>query len=148
MALNKILIVEDSELLHKMYDLILLRYKKIGVSVVHAYNGREGLEMIAHNPDIDLILLDINMPVMSGLEFLKYAKKEDLLREIPVVIISTEGKSEDTIRGLEQGAKAYITKPFQATDLYRIIEKVTFEKTPPPLGDLGGSSMRGLSSKR
>ena len=64
------------------------------------------------------------MPVMSGLEFLNHIKQEKAFKDIPVIIISTEGKEEDTLRGLEFGASGYVTKPFQANDLYKIIEKL------------------------
>jgi two-component system chemotaxis response regulator CheY len=86
----------------------------------------------AHPPDvqalqegIDLILLDINMPVMNGLEFLQRVQKEPAYQAIPVIIISTEGKEEDTIRGLKMGAKGYVKKPFQASELHGLIEKIT-----------------------
>lgn len=144
MALAKILIIEDSELLHRMYDLILLRYRREGTVVLHAYNGRDGLRMMTEHPDTALVLLDINMPIMSGLEFLQYAKKENILRDVPVIIISTEGKAEDTLRGLENGARAYVTKPFLPNDLYKIIEKVLQYSTPPALGD---DSKRGYSGR-
>jgi len=124
MNIKKILVVEDSELLHKMYDLIFTRYRKNGTQIIHAQNGREALNRLNVHPDVDLIILDINMPVMSGLEFLNYYNEEKVFKKIPVIIISTEGKEEDTLRGLEAGAKGYITKPFQANDLYKIIEKI------------------------
>lgn len=138
MSMHKILIVEDSELLHRMYDLILLRYRKAGAKIVHANNGREALGKLNAHPDVDLIILDINMPVMSGLEFLTHCKQEKVFQGIPVIIVSTEGKEEDTLRGLKAGAKGYVTKPFQAVDLYRMIDRIfiddaVVEETPPSL---------------
>jgi two-component system chemotaxis response regulator CheY len=119
---QKILVVEDSQLLHRMFDMVLTRGP--GFQVVHAMNGKEGLERLAENPDVEVILLDINMPQMNGLEFLGKVQAEAGLKDIPVVIVSTEGKEEDIIRGLRAGAKAYIKKPFQAPDLLKVIEKV------------------------
>lgn len=126
MSLKKILVVEDSELLHRMYDLLLMRYRfgNDGTQVIHSFNGKEALTMLHQHPNVDLILLDINMPIMSGLEFLQYCKKEKVFQSIPVIIISTEGKEEDTLRGLEAGAKAYLTKPFQGHELHALMEKV------------------------
>lgn len=124
MSLKSVIIVEDSELLHRMYDLILMRYKARGAKVLHAFNGQQALEMLAANPGVDLILLDINMPVMSGLEFLLYCRKQKVFQEIPVIIISTEGREEDTVRGLEAGARGYLTKPFQPNDLHVLIGRV------------------------
>jgi len=131
---NKILIVEDSELLHRMYDLILLRYRKTGTQVIHAFNGREALHKLNSHPDTGLIILDINMPVMSGLEFLAHRNQEKVFQEIPVIIVSTEGKDEDTMRGLKAGARGYITKPFHAADLYKLIEQIFPEKAAGAMG--------------
>lgn len=124
MKLNKILIVEDSELLHRMYDVVFRQHRVDGGVLLHAYNGKEALGHLAQHPDADLILLDINMPVMSGLEFLLHCKEQQVFREIPVIIISTEGKEEDTVRGLQAGARAYLTKPFRPQDLHELIDRI------------------------
>jgi two-component system, chemotaxis family, chemotaxis protein CheY len=123
---QKVLVVEDSQLLHRMFDMILARGP--GFQVVHAMNGKDGLDKLAENPDVEVILLDINMPQMNGLEFLGKIQAEPQLRTIPVVIVSTEGKEEDILRGLKAGARAYLKKPFQAQDLLQVIEKVRAAK--------------------
>lgn len=120
--IQKVLVVEDSQLLHRMFDMVLSRGP--GFQVIHAMNGKEGLEKLAENPDVAVILLDINMPQMNGLEFLGKVQAEAQFKEIPVVIVSTEGKEEDILRGLKAGARAYIKKPFQASDLLQVIERV------------------------
>ena len=142
MTIRKILVVEDSELLHRMYDLLLLRYRKGGTEVLHAHNGREALGRLNTHPDVDLVILDINMPVMSGLEFLEHCRREKVFTDIPVVIVSTEGKEEDTLRGLKAGARGYVTKPFQAQDLYRIIEQIF----PTATADGSGSKGKNISA--
>jgi two-component system chemotaxis response regulator CheY len=121
--LRKILAVDDSALIHQMYKLFLSRYKSC--KLVSAMNGLEALDKLAQEEGIDLILLDINMPVMNGLEFLQRVQKEAAYKDIPVIIISTEGKEEDTIRGLKMGARGYVKKPFQASELHSLIEKIT-----------------------
>src|SRR5262249_2382993 len=120
---KKILIVEDSDLLHRMYDLVLSRYRigAVPTEVLHCMNGRQALEALNDHPDVDLILLDINMPVMSGLEFLAFRKEQKVFQDIPVIIVSTEGKEHDVILGLERGARGYLTKPFQANQLHTLI---------------------------
>jgi two-component system chemotaxis response regulator CheY len=120
--LRKILAVDDSALIHQMYKLFLSRYKSC--KLVSAMNGLEALDKLAQEEGIDLILLDINMPVMNGLEFLQRVQKEAAYKDIPVIIISTEGKEEDTIRGLKMGARGYVKKPFQASELHSLIEKI------------------------
>jgi two-component system chemotaxis response regulator CheY len=121
--LRKILAVDDSALIHQMYKLFLSRYKSC--KLISAMNGLEALDKLGQEEGIDLILLDINMPVMNGLEFLQRVQKEPAYQAIPVIIISTEGKEEDTIRGLKMGAKGYVKKPFQASELHGLIEKIT-----------------------
>lgn len=116
---RKILVVDDSKLIHKMFEVLLRQF-----SLIHAHDGLEALQCLGNHADIDLILLDINMPRMSGLEFLKQVKADAVFSEIPVVIISTEGKEEDTIRGLEAGAAAYIKKPFGNQELLEVIQKL------------------------
>jgi two-component system chemotaxis response regulator CheY len=117
---RKIIVVEDSKLVHKMYEVMLRRHE-----LVHAYDGHDALQQLADHPDASLILLDLNMPRMSGLEFLAKVREDPVFQKIPVVIVSTEGKEEDTERGLAAGAVAYVTKPFQKEDIERIIAEVT-----------------------
>lgn len=114
---NKILVVDDSKLMHKVYEVMLRQYP-----LVTAMDGREALDELQANPEIDLVLLDINMPNMNGLEFL--AEVKNVVSPVPpVIIISTEGKEEDTQRGLEAGAVAYIKKPFRSEEILEIISK-------------------------
>ena len=118
---KKVLIIDDSALIHQMYKMALSRFK---CAFVSAKNGLEGLEQLAKNPDTDLVLLDINMPLMGGLEFLKKIKELGTYEHIPIVIVSTEGHEEDTKRGLELGAKDYVKKPIQTRDLHAVVNKL------------------------
>lgn len=113
---RKILVIDDSKLIHKMFNVMLRQY-----NVVHAHDGQEGLQSLSENADVELILLDINMPNMNGLEFLQKIKADSALASLPVVIISTEGKEEDTQRAMEAGAAAYIKKPF---DHKQLLDKI------------------------
>ena len=124
MKLQKILIVEDSELLHRMYDVVFRQHRNNSGVLLHAFNGKEALERLSQHPDVDLILLDINMPIMSGLQFLQYCQAQRVFRAIPVIVISTEGKHDDTIRALQAGARGYLTKPFKPADLHALIDRV------------------------
>jgi two-component system, chemotaxis family, chemotaxis protein CheY len=125
-SINKVLVVEDSELLHNMYRMILKRYGDC--TLVKAKNGREALDLLATDAQFDLILLDINMPVMNGIEFLEAIKKQDAFAKIPVIIISTEGKETDTKRGMELGASGYLVKPFQSKDLHDLVDKLVIRR--------------------
>jgi two-component system chemotaxis response regulator CheY len=119
--LKKVLVVDDSALIHQMFKMALLRYK---CTIIPAKNGEAALNLLAQHPDIDLILLDINMPIMGGLEFLRKVKELGSYSHIPIVIQSTEGKEEDTKRGMELGAAGYLTKPIQTGALHAMIEKL------------------------
>ena len=116
---KKVLIVEDSRLIHKMYEVMLRP-----IALVSAFDGRDGLDKLTQSPDVDFIILDINMPKMTGLEFLAQVKGTPALAQIPVIIVSTEGKEEDVARGLQNGAAAYLRKPFQREDLLKIVNRI------------------------
>jgi two-component system chemotaxis response regulator CheY len=113
---KKVLVVDDSKLLHRVFDLLLRDCK-----VVHAGDGVEGIERLAQHADIDLILLDMNMPRMNGLEFLARVKGDAAKAGIPVVIITTEGKEADAERGMRAGASAYLRKPFRNEEVVSCI---------------------------
>jgi len=121
---QKILIVEDSELLHQMYEIVFRQYRVRRGVLLHAYDGKKALDLLAQHPDVDLILLDINMPVMSGLEFLQFCNSQQVFRNIPVIVVSTEGKRDDTLRALRSGALGYITKPFRPEHLHALIDRI------------------------
>lgn len=119
--LKKVLVVDDSALIHQMYKMVLMRYR---CEIVDALNGQEALEKLDKNPDVNMMLVDINMPLMNGLEFIQKVKELGKYDHIPIIIVSTEGKEEDTQRGLAMGAKGYVKKPFQPSDLHNLIGKL------------------------
>src|SRR5262245_21631235 len=94
---KKVLLVDDSAIIHQMYRMVLSRYK---CQLVTAQNGKDGLDKLSRNADADLMLVDINMPVMNGLEFIQKVKEAGTYGKIPIVIVSTEGREEDTRKGL------------------------------------------------
>lgn len=116
---RKVLVVDDSKLMRKMFEVMLRQYP-----LAYAADGREALERLRENADIDLILLDINMPNMTGLEFLAEMRANSRNAETRVVIISTEGREEDTERGLTAGADAYISKPFRTEQILEVISRL------------------------
>lgn len=122
---RKVLVVEDSRLIHKMYEVMLRP-----CMLIAAHDGREGLARLEENPDADVIILDINMPHMTGLQFLGQVKSKPEFAQIPVIIVSTEGKEEDVARGLQAGAVAYLKKPFQREDLLKIIGRFAPKQAP------------------
>jgi CheY-like chemotaxis protein len=109
---KKILVVDDSDLMRRMYG-VMLR----GAGLLSACDGEEALEIIAAEPEIDLVLLDINMPKMNGFEVLRELGARGLFPALRVIVVTTEGREEDATRGLAAGAATYLTKPFRAEEV-------------------------------
>ncbi|MGH9745487.1 MAG: response regulator [Candidatus Acidiferrales bacterium] len=105
------LIVDDSSVMRKIVERSL---RQAGVSltqVLEAGNGAEALAVLETNP-VDLILCDINMPIMDGLEFVKQLTGVPNAKGVPVVMITTEGSESHVVQALSCGARGYIRKPF------------------------------------
>ncbi len=107
------LIVDDSSVMRKIVERTL-RQAGLGLLTVHeAGSGIEGLEVLKTKP-VDLILSDINMPAMDGLEFLRQIRAQNLAPGVPVVMITTESSEEHVKQAIQAGAQGYIRKPFTA----------------------------------
>lgn len=107
------LIVDDSSVMRKIVERAL-RQAGLDQLVVHeAGSGTEGLELLKAKP-VDLILSDINMPAMDGLEFLRQIRTQGLAPGVPVVMITTESSEEHVKQAIQAGAQGYIRKPFTA----------------------------------
>jgi two-component system, chemotaxis family, chemotaxis protein CheY len=115
------LVVDDSRLHHQMYDLIFARPALAGGTVLHAFDGREGYGLLCQHPELSLVLLDLNMPVMNGLEFLVRRFAESRHLHVPVVLVTTESTAEDEARGLSAGAAGYLRKPFTPEQLEGLV---------------------------
>jgi DNA-binding response OmpR family regulator len=120
MSGHKILVVDDEPDVLRMLEVVL---GKRGHQVLTAPTGMEGL-VTAQGERPDLILLDIMMEGMDGWEVLKLLKLEEGTREIPVVMLSARVEPRDKIRGLQEGAVDYITKPFSVREMLDTIEAV------------------------
>jgi two-component system chemotaxis response regulator CheY len=112
------LVVEDSPMMRQLLVLALSRLKSL--QVTEADDGVDGLRKLATGK-FDIILTDINMPIMDGLKLVKRVRSDPAHKDVPIIIITTEGSSEDRERALQLGANAYITKPIQAP---QVIAKV------------------------
>ncbi|HEX3437213.1 MAG TPA: response regulator [Pseudacidobacterium sp.] len=105
------LIVDDSSVMRKIVERAL-RQAGLSLSKVHeASSGVEALDVLK-SERVHLILSDINMPVMDGLEFLRQLRAQELAPEVPVVMITTEGSEEHVKAAIVAGAQGYIRKPF------------------------------------
>ncbi|HTO70343.1 MAG TPA: response regulator [Myxococcota bacterium] len=119
----KVLVVDDSAIMRKVIEQIL---EMLGHEAVPAANGVEAFDRLKEHDDVQLILLDWNMPEMNGIEFLRAVKDRPGLSKIPVIMLTTESERRKMIEAIEAGAKHYLTKPFQpetlATKILQCVE--------------------------
>ncbi len=107
------LIVDDSSVMRKIVERALRQAGLPLGTVLEASTGTEALELLRRNR-VDLIVSDINMPMMDGLEFLRQLRSQNLAPGVPVVMITTESSEEHVREAILAGAQGYIRKPFTA----------------------------------
>ena len=117
--MKRILIVEDSPTMRALLN-SALEGIDVPVKITEASSGFEALRCLPREP-FDLIVTDINMPDINGLELVSFAKSNNAYRSIPLIIVSTEGADRDRERGLELGADAYLVKPFEPEYLREVV---------------------------
>jgi two-component system, chemotaxis family, chemotaxis protein CheY len=116
MAPAKILIADDSALMHKLMKVLLP-----GTALVHAMDGQEALSRLEEHPDVSLMIVDLDMPTMNGLELVHRLEAAGVLARVPVVVMTTAGKEQDAVACLRAGAAAYLRKPFQHQELVDLV---------------------------
>ena len=119
--MKKILVVDDSATMRRMVMASLRSLKD--VKFQEAGNGLEAIEHLALGT-VDLILLDLNMPDMHGLEVVKFVRQHAAYRAIPIVVLTTRGDAESRNSALAAGASAFMTKPFGPADLAGQVSKI------------------------
>lgn len=117
---TKVLVVEDNNAMRNLIAAALDQH--LGVDVYEAENGFAALKLIPEN-DFRMILTDINMPDINGLELISFLRQHPAYRDVPILIISTEAAEEDRRRGLAIGATAYLTKPFTEGELIDLVQR-------------------------
>jgi len=122
---TRILLAEDNEANHAVYRAF---FAQRGCELLLARNGREAVDLtIQHQPD--LVLMDIQMPVMDGLEAIRLLRGDARTEQLPIIAITALAMPGDRVRCLEAGANAYLTKPINMRELARLIARYT---TPTP----------------
>lgn len=107
--MKKVLVVDDSATMRRM---IIASLTSIGgVTFDQAVSGLEAIERVTLGP-FDLVMLDLNMPDVHGLEVLRFIRGQDTLRDLPVVVLTTRGDDDSRAAALREGATLYLTKPF------------------------------------
>jgi len=112
------LVVEDSPTMRQLIAFSLRRLQ--GCRIVEAVDGVDALKKMT-TEKVDLVITDINMPMMDGLKLITLIRGNPRTREVPIVIVTTEGAEEDRRKGLALGANAYIPKPIQPSELLNTV---------------------------
>ncbi len=120
--MQRILIVEDSSTMRAMLASALEELPD-PVKLTAVSSGFEALRELPR-ASYDLIVTDINMPDINGLELVSFVRRSEAYRSIPLVIVSTEGSQRDREKALSLGADAYLVKPFDPADLCRLIQEL------------------------
>ena len=103
------MVIDDSRTVRIIVGNIL---RELGIDVVEAANGREALERIRHHPDVDLLLLDWNMPEMNGFDLLRTLRAEHAYDDLRILMVTSESQSDQVVKALNAGANEYLMKPF------------------------------------
>ena len=126
--MQQILIVEDSSTMRALLT-SALEELDVPVKVTEAESGFEALRLLPRE-SFDLIVTDINMPDINGLELVSFVRSNAAYREIPLVIISTEGSERDRDKGVGLGADAYLVKPFEPEELKDVVQALLARSRP------------------
>ena len=120
----KILLIEDDMIEIMKLNRTISRLK-LDHTIVEANNGEEALEVLEQKDNLpDIILLDLNMPKINGIEFLKILKSDDVLKYIPTIILSTSNNKKDLLECYKTGVAGYVIKPLKYEDYVSKIEKL------------------------
>jgi len=125
MSVKKILVVEDDE---DIMELISFNLKQEGYSVVKAATGENAVKQ-AHSASPDLILLDVMLPEIDGLEVCRRLKGDTKTKQLPVIMVTAKGEESDVVSGLELGAEDYVVKPFRPKELVARVRAVLRRKS-------------------
>ncbi|MBV6457202.1 MAG: Chemotaxis protein CheY [Fimbriimonadaceae bacterium] len=117
----KALVIDDSATMRKMVSLTL---QSVGYQVVEGENGQEGLDSLQANDHFQVIITDLNMPVMDGFTFIKEARLMPAARTTPILVLTTDGDSESKMQGKAAGATGWIVKPFSPDQLLAVVARV------------------------
>jgi two-component system chemotaxis response regulator CheY len=121
MAEVSFLVVEDSPTMRQLISFALKRVR--GAKIVEASDGIDALKKLSAGR-FDLVLTDINMPIMDGLKLVSLIRSDDNHKGMPIIIITTEGADEDRKKGLALGANAYLPKPIQTAELLKLVKEL------------------------
>ena len=118
--MRKILVVDDAATMRQMVSFTLRRG---GYEAVEAENGQDGLNKLQSGP-VDMIITDLNMPIMDGITFIQNVRKLPAMKNKPILMLTTEGQASKKEQGKAAGASGWVVKPFDPEKLLQTIAKV------------------------
>jgi two-component system chemotaxis response regulator CheY len=121
MTAKRILVVDDSLAIRQQVGMAL---RQAGYAVIEAEDGAQGLEELGKGEHFSLVICDVNMPRMNGLEMLEALKREPAYSQVPVVMLTTEGQPALIDRAKKAGAKGWIVKPFKAELMLAAVRRI------------------------
>ncbi len=116
---KKVMIVDDSATIRRF---VMYALRARGLHVITAEDGQDALEKMAHTP-VDLVITDLNMPKLDGFALVRRLRSDGDFRTLPVIILSSLSDEDDIDRGLDLGANAYLTKPFDESRIQYEVAK-------------------------
>jgi len=119
---KRILVVDDSATMRQQVSQALL---DAGFEVIEARDGHEGLEAIKKTDDLAMVICDVNMPHMDGIEMVTLAKQDAANADLPIVMLTTEGQPALIRKAKEAGASGWIVKPFNSERLVAVVRKLS-----------------------
>jgi two-component system chemotaxis response regulator CheY len=119
---RKVLVIDDSAMVRRQVSTVL---SQAGFEMLEAVDGIDGAEQIRANADLALVLCDINMPRLNGLDMLESLTEEIAAKSLPVVMLTTEGEPSAMARAKKAGVKGWIVKPFKEPMLIGAVKKLT-----------------------
>lgn len=125
---QRIVIIEDEK---DIVDLVRYNFRKEGFEVESFSNGKEGLESLRKN-QADLVLLDVMLPDLDGIEICKRVRADERLKGLPIIFLTAKGEEIDRVVGLEIGADDYVVKPFSPRELVARVKAVLRRQEKPP----------------
>ena len=119
---KRVLLIDDDKDEHEIFKMELHKYDP-AIDFLSAYDGQEGFDFLLKEP-VNYVFLDINMPVMNGIDLLRLIKRDESLKDIPVIIYSTSDGRGYKKMALDLGAASYFTKPTTIQGMHKIFETV------------------------
>lgn len=119
---KRVLVVDDSATVRQQVSMAL---QQAGYEIVEAVDGADGLNKLSNDSDISMVICDINMPRMNGLEMIEQIAQSTVIKKVPVVMLTTEGQPALIQRAKQAGAKGWIVKPFKPALLLAAVNKLT-----------------------